>query len=142
MHLEAEGEMMKVAVKVDPSLKAGECSYMSKQVTKMECGLAFARFSLSKDRIERNNLKTIPQYDVRSGLNTTAGVVSMVESSIPEHLKPQMKAVRAAAKRLVTELVKGPKQIKAQDAPKYILLIDKIQTKLTAITSRIEKSCR
>jgi hypothetical protein len=114
---------------------------MAKQVTKMECGLAFAKFSLSKDRIERNGLKSIPEYDVRTGLNTTAGVVAMIENSIPEHLKPEMKVIQSGAKRLVNQLSKGPKEIKAEDAPKLLVGINKISKKLGNVMSKIEKSC-
>lgn len=132
---------MKVTVKGDPSLRAGDCAYMAKQVTKMECGLAFAKFSLSKDRIERNGLKSIPEYDVRTGLNTTAGVVAMIENSIPEHLKPEMKAIQSSTKRMVNELSKGPKLIKTEDAPKLLAGINKVSEKLAGVMSKIEKSC-
>jgi hypothetical protein len=65
----------------------------------------------------------------------------MIEISIPEHLKPEMKAIRSDTKRLVNQLSKGPKLIKAEDAPKLLAGINKVSAKLESVMSKIQSSC-
>jgi len=94
------------------------CTTAARQLTRMECGLAFAQFQLRSDRIKDAKVKFIAKSDIVAGLQTAASMAGkrLVEGEFDERARALLRKAFSGTTRVLNEVKKGPNKISIRAA--------------------------
>jgi len=108
---------MKAKVKVE-QWERQACTTTARQLTRMECGLAFAEFMLRAERIKDAKVTFIPKSDIVAGLQTAARMAGkrLVEGDFDPRARALLRNAFAGTTRVLNEVKKGPDKISLKAA--------------------------